>query len=64
MPSVTMVAKAMMPTATGPSPYAALSSHRGFTSRKRSSNALYQVESGENVVEVCRRLGVSDQTFR
>lgn len=31
---------------------------------KRSSNALYQVESGENVVEVCRRLGVSDHTFR
>jgi putative transposase len=25
--------------------------------------ALHQVESGENVMEVCRRLGISEQTF-
>jgi putative transposase len=26
-------------------------------------HALHQVESGEKVAEVCRRLGVSEQTF-
>ena len=36
--------------------------------RKGRSNeeivhALHQVESGEKVAEVCRRLGVSEQTF-
>ena len=36
--------------------------------RKGRSNeeivhALYQVDSGEKVTEVCRRLGVSEQTF-
>jgi putative transposase len=36
--------------------------------RKGRSNeeivhALHQVESGEKVAEVCRRLGISEQTF-
>lgn len=36
--------------------------------RKGRSNeeiveALHQVESGEKVTEICRRLGVSEQTF-
>jgi hypothetical protein len=32
-------------------------------SNDESIHALHQVEGGEKVAEVCRRLGVSEQTF-
>ena len=32
-------------------------------SNEESIHALHQVEGGEKATEVCRRLGVSEQTF-